>query len=66
MATPSFTHANQNGVRTVAISGSQKLPSNKTAPPATSDIKTLNGNAVISINGGLYEPLDIATALDKI
>lgn len=67
MALPTFTHSLLNGRRVVAVSGSSKLPSSRTAPVAGShDIKTVNGNTLISVNGGLYEPIDVAAQQDKL
>jgi hypothetical protein len=67
MTAPVFTYSTVNGKRVVSISGSAKLETkNTTAPSGTHDVKTTNGNAVIRLGNDLYEPLDIATALNKV
>lgn len=66
MTVPSLTYSTLNGARKVSINGSARLPSEKTsAPSGTHDIKTVNGNSVVRLGNGLYEPLDVATALGK-
>lgn len=67
MTTPSITYSNINGVRVASVNGSVKLPTNNNVTPlGTHDVKTINGNTLISIGGNLYEPLDVAAMQNKI
>lgn len=67
MAAPVLTYSTLNGKRVVSVSGSVKLHTNRTtAPSGTHDLKAVNGNSSIRIGNDLYEPLDVAAALNKL
>jgi hypothetical protein len=67
MALPVLTYSTLNGKRVVSVSGSVKLPTNRTSAPAgTHDLKTTNGNVTIKLGNGLAEPLDVAAMQDKL
>lgn len=68
MSSPTLAYSvGTDGKRYVTVDGGIKLPSNNTtAPSGTHDVKSVNGNKVISVAGNLHEPLDVATALNKL
>jgi len=67
MAAPVLTYSTLNGKRVVSVSGSIKLPTERAAAPSgTHDLKAVNGNSSIRIGNDLYEPLDVAAALNKL